>query len=103
VQKLTGKVPKALQDRPTLQPELQIYWDAYRRLSRARLWLDGAPQSITISECVCYCQALRWHHPEFLMDFMDLVQDMDDTFIEHMADKAAKRAAAKTAESDVVT
>jgi hypothetical protein len=46
---------------------------------------------------------MRWQNPEFLSDFLDIVQDMDDTFIEHMAAKSAERAAARSTGSDVVT
>jgi hypothetical protein len=100
---MTNRTPKALQDRPQLQPELLVYWQAYQRLSRARLWLDGIPQAITVAECAVYCNALRWTTPEFFSDFLDLMQDMDDTFVAHMAKKAEERSKARSTDSDVVT
>jgi hypothetical protein len=94
-----GFAPKALQDRPALLPHLDIYWSAYRRMSRARRWNDGMPQAVAITECFGYCDGLGWRSPAFKEAMLDYVQELDDVFIEH---HAQKRMADNGAGSDVV-
>lgn len=88
-------------DRPKPDLKLEVYRRAFSRLSRARGWVDGVPQPIPLSEMLVYCDGLGMQGATFREQFLDLVQDMDGAFIEHV--DAARAAQADTStKSDVV-
>lgn len=88
-------------DRPKPEPKLEVYRRAFSRLSRARGWIDGVPQPIPLSEMLSYCDGIGLTGAAFREQFLDLVQDMDGAFIEHV--DATRAAETDTdAKSDVV-
>lgn len=82
---------------------LQVYWDTYHRLSKSRGWSQGEPQAITVAECFGFCDGLGWRDPEFKLQMLDYVQDMDEVLIQHISEKNAAAAQVKPALSEVVT
>lgn len=94
-------MPKALQDQPDLEPELRFVWELYHRLSRSREWGESGPQPIQVSEFFAYCDGVGIAGLSFREWLLDVIQDMDGTFLEHQA-ATQKAAMAKTASSDVV-
>lgn len=101
MQEKSGVEPRALQDRPVPIPELQFYRAAYRRLSLGRLWGEGGPQAIACSEVFAYCDGLGIQGVEFREGFLDLIQAMDQTYLDGIR-KKLQDASATTAKSDVV-
>ena len=97
-----GHPPQALLDKPSLLPHLQVYWDAYQRLSRARQWNDGEPQAVTVHDCFAYCDGVGFSSTEAKLQILDLVQELDEVFIEQIKLKRAANAA-KLPDSVVVT
>lgn len=53
--------------------------------------------------CFGFCDGVGWRGPEFKLHMLDLVQDMDEVFLDHMAKRNAEAAKVKPAVSDVVT
>lgn len=100
-EKLHGFTPRALLERPVMDPNLWFYRRAYDRLSRSRQWSDGQPQAIAISEIVAYCQGFGIQLSTSREALLDLVQAMDQVFMQKMAEQSP--AEVKKAKSDVVT
>lgn len=105
MQRKTGRQPQALSNRPKPIAELEVYRTAFRRLSRARKWVEGAPQAISIEALFAYCSGLGLTSCEFRETFVDLLQDMDAVFLEHVGKRkqsAPSASSAIPAKSDVV-
>ena len=101
-EKLSGVTPRALLDRPRLEPHLSLYRKIYERLSRSRQWGEGGPQAIALSEVFSYCDGMGLYGDEFREKLVDLIQEMDAVFMEHCAAEA-KKTLAKSSSSDVVS
>lgn len=86
IQKVSGVTPKALLDRPRLEPHLAIYQAIYDRLSRSRQWYEAGPQPISVSEILAYCDGMGLHDLEFRENLIDLIQEMDEEFSAHCAE-----------------
>ena len=102
MEKVSGKTPETLLNRPRLEPHLGIYRKIYERLSRSRQWGEGGPQAIALSEVFSYCAGMGLHGDEFREKLVDLIQEMDAVFIEHCAAEA-KKTLAKSSSSEVVS
>jgi hypothetical protein len=96
--KQSGFQPQALLNRPKPEPEYEFYRVAYYRLSRSRLWFEGLPQAISLTEIATYCSFTGVRDQGLRENLVDLVQAMDGVFIDHMAEQQA----ASRAKSDVV-
>lgn len=101
MEKVSGKTPETLLNRPRLEPHLAFYRKIYERLSRSRQWGEGGPQAIALSEVFSYCDGLGLHGTEFRERLVDHIQEMDAVFIEHCREEASK-ALANSSKSDVV-
>lgn len=88
-------------DKPKPEPQLEVYRRAFSRLSRARGWIDGVPQPIPLSEMLSYCDGIGLTGATFREQFLDLIQDMDGAFIEHV-DAARAAQSDESTKSDVV-
>ena len=74
-----------------------IYWQAYERLSKSRVWSQGEPQVVTVAEIRALCLGMGWSGSEFFETLLDMVQALDEVFVEHVA---KKRAASAPSNSD---
>ncbi len=63
----------------------------FATLSRARKWTDGQPLPIEISEFMALCGPMGVRG-EMLWTLLGWVQDMDDVYLKHFAEKAKSRA-----------
>ena len=96
-----GFTPPALLNRPQLPDHLGLPYRVFSRLSRSRQWTDEHPQAISIKEFNSYCgETLGLPTGPFREDLLDMVQDMDKVFLDHIQEKK-KQDRAKAAESDV--
>ena len=54
-----------------------------------------------MQECFAYCDGMRWNSPSFKQDLLDLVQEMDEVFLNHQVKKREEAQKVKGAGSDV--
>ena len=83
-----GFNPRALDEQPSLEPHLELIWQAYHRLSRSRAWSEAGPQAITIAEVFAYLDGLRIMDQALREKLLDAIQEMDQTFLTDAAEKA---------------
>lgn len=86
-------------NRPVPKPEYEFFRRTYYRLSRSRLWGDSLPQAIQVADIRAECRACGMYELELQDLAIDLVQGMDQVYIQHVQEQQA----AKRAESDVVS
>ncbi|WP_298983488.1 hypothetical protein [uncultured Roseibium sp.] len=77
----TGKVPPALKRKPELFEDLRLVWEAFKTLSPARQYYNGAPQPIPLSEILAYCQMFEINDLEERREFAEFIIEMDTVFI----------------------
>lgn len=96
IQESSGIVPKALENRPILDPSLHIYVTAFYDLSFARPYVGmGSPSPIPLSEIVAYCDYYGFTDVEFRRSFLKYIRAMDNAQLVVMnkqADKESKSA-----------
>ena len=98
-----GKVMKAQRDKVVVWPHLEFYQKAFLDLSPSRPVGMGGEGYIPISEMLAYCEMMDVS-PEQRPEFLELVRQMDYTFMEERrnkrdAEEAEKEAQAKAAKA----
>lgn len=58
--KETGVEVKALDRIPEVLPHARMFWTAYNHLTRGRVWSDGRPRTIPMSEVQAYTTMFKW-------------------------------------------
>jgi hypothetical protein len=86
---MTGEIPFALRNRPTLDGRLGFYLRAFDRCSSSREWHEGAPASIKLSEIKAYCWLLELDDLELRELVIDHIQALDEVFRAHCAKVAS--------------
>lgn len=81
-----GKVVSALEKRPFLFPELQMEWDAFIVLNRARD-LGFVEGPIKISEIEAYCNFHYIYDLEYRKKFIRRITLMDIEYLKAKAEK----------------
>jgi hypothetical protein len=90
-----GRMPLALENRPVLQDHLALTWKVYHVLSRSRHWGERGPQPITCAEFFAYCDGVGIQKGKFREDLLDLVQAMDQAYLEDYVERHKDGAAAE--------
>jgi hypothetical protein len=79
IQESTGITPKALENRPFLEPSLYIYVTSFYDLSASRSYAGmGSALPIAISEILAYCNFYGFDDPEFRQSFYKYIRAMDN-------------------------
>jgi hypothetical protein len=81
-----GKVVSALQERPILFPELQMEWDAFVVLNRARDF-GFAEGPIKISEIDAYCRFNEIRDLDYKKKLLRRISLMDIEYLKLKAEK----------------
>ena len=90
------KVP-ALQNRPTLTRWVTEYWEAFQILGSSRTAHQGGIGPIPLSEIVAYMDVVYLRDIDERLTFVTMIQSLDNVYVKHINDKAAKRAKAERA------
>lgn len=98
----SGYTPLAFQNKPELEPHLQLAWDVYHTLSRSRCWSESGPQPIACSEFYAHTARLGFQPGDSEQELLGLVQALDQAYLQDWIErrKKADAEAAKTAKSD---
>lgn len=74
--------PKALVDRPSLLPGLQLYFDAFADLDKDRPTLLGGIGAIPFTSIDAYARRVGIDAPDEFRLFMQLIQHMDAVLLD---------------------
>lgn len=86
-------MPRAIQNRPTLDDHLVFYFEAFQDLSRSRSYSQAGPQPIAMGEVLAYCQMFDIQGYEFRKRLLALVQALDRTYREVVSEQAQQASA----------
>lgn len=78
---MTGTIPKALRDRPSLRSDCQDFLRGFYSMNAARSMDEGRPQAIPISEILSYCRLSAIPPGESAIKLLRLVQRLDETWL----------------------
>ncbi len=84
-----GEPTPALQARPQLWPSLQWIWEAFTRLSRARV-VGWVPHPIALAEIEAYCRLYGITDPDVRSEFAHLVWALDQVWLAWAAEQATR-------------
>lgn len=93
IAKASGFLPRALQNRPTLDEHLVFYFEAFQDLSRSRSYSQAGPQPLAMGEILAYCQMFDIEGYEFRKKLLALVQALDRTYREVVSEQAQQASA----------
>ena len=83
----TGLQPNPLKVKPELEGADAEVYTVFRQLSSARIYTEGGPQPIPVSELLAYCELMRIRELDQRQALLQIVQTLDATFIEHQVRK----------------
>lgn len=87
--KRTGKIPKALQERPFIPFPLDGYFKAFLKLLRRRQAGYASSQALTPSDIILF--ALAHNFEDDLEFFVNLASQLDDHYLKWEADKQKQK------------
>ena len=90
-------MPAPLRNKPKLQRHDQRYMLAFNTLGRSRQYGMSGPQPVTLAEMVAYFQIHGIDDCETQKRYVRVLQDMDEVYLNFMAEKAERMKAQSTA------
>lgn len=87
-----GITPSGLLERPDLLNEDLNYLDGYRFLTRSRTYGEAGPNPVAIADVQAYLSIIREDDVEERLKFLRLVQELDQVYLSHSAEKLAESA-----------
>lgn len=86
-------MPAPLRNRPKLHRHDHRYMAAFNTLGRSRQYGMSAPQPLTLAEMYAYFQINEIDEPPVRARYVKVLQDMDEVYLSHMAEKAERQRA----------
>lgn len=95
----TGKIPKALRDMPSLDPQEEFYYEAFWKLGMARSSSGFGLNPIPVSEVKALADHYQLRNLEDRDRLLTYVQSLDVTYLELLRTKQREAEAAKQKEA----
>lgn len=87
IQRSTGVTPRALQERPRLEPGASPSWDAFWLLSGGRGSGMQGPLPVALSEILSYLHLIGEDRSSERLKLLRIIRNMDAAFLSHIAKK----------------
>lgn len=81
---------KALEDTPQVLPYALLYWDAYCALTRTRVWMEGRPLAIPLTEVEAYTRIYNWD-PEQTETLLFVIDRLEAVYFDWHAKESQKK------------
>lgn len=87
IQRSTGETPRALLDRPRMEPGTNPYWDAFWLMSSGRGSGMNGHLPIAMSEILSYLHLIGEDRSSEKLKLLRIIRNMDTVFLSHFAKK----------------
>jgi hypothetical protein len=91
IERDTGQTPPALAKRPLPDEWSFKYWRMYQETQGSRQYTFGGPAEIPYPVKILWLNENHVYDPDERDDFLNVVSQLDNAYIEHSAKKADKK------------